>query len=87
MSSARGSSRGAAAAREHRCQVRPRPLAQAGLAEPVDEHVVAVAVEQRVEVRERADVGGEGELEEDVAQRPVDEGGAEREDARRRAGR
>src|SRR5690349_1034154 len=43
--------------------------AQAGLAEDVDEDLVAVAVDERVEVEEGADVGGEREVEEDVAYR------------------
>ncbi len=47
-----------------------RAAAQPGLAHQVDEDVVAVAVEQRVQVEDRARVGGEGELEPDVLDRP-----------------
>src|SRR5918995_6902794 len=49
-------------ARELRLRAPPQPR----LLEHVDEDLVAVAVDERVEVEERADVGREGEVEEDV---------------------
>ncbi len=48
----------------------PRAAAQVRLAQQVDEDVVAVAVEERVEVEAGAEVGAERELEADVAHRP-----------------
>ena len=52
-------------ARELLLRAPPQPR----LAQAVDEDVVAVALDERVEVEERADVGRERELEEDVARR------------------
>ena len=68
MRTARGVSSSVGLPRQPRPQVGARALAQAGLAQRVDQQLVAVAVEHRVEVRERADVRAEGELEADVAQ-------------------
>src|SRR5215210_3662231 len=50
-----------------------RAAAQPRLLEHVDEDLVAVAVDERVEVEEPADVGGEGQVEEDVADGAIGE--------------
>src|SRR3954451_10337288 len=49
-----------------------RAAPQARLAEEIDQDLVAVAIHERVQVEERAQVGAEGQLEEDV---PHDPGG------------
>src|SRR5215211_6010022 len=54
-------------------ELRLRAPPQARLLEHVDEDLVAVAVDERVEVEERADVGREGEVEEDVADGAIGE--------------
>src|SRR3954451_16850331 len=59
-----------ALARQPARELRLRAPPQARLAQDVDEDLVAVAVDERVEVEERAHVGSEREVEEDVADGP-----------------
>src|SRR5829696_8245345 len=74
-------------------ELRLGPAPQPRLAQDVDEDLVAVAVDERVEVEEGSDVGREREVEEEVADRAVGEQqAAEREhgaqgEVRRRARR
>ena len=65
--SSTGESVGAPCALQPALELLLRAPPQPRLAQRVDEDVVAVALDERVEVEERADVGREREVEEDVA--------------------